>query len=491
MFINADFRFFSKGLEAFVPNQRLNSIGSRLVEMTDNGSNAWRGYQTLDSQILDDSWYQLMDEDNSNENFSVYSAHHERSSNRLMTKQTQRSYGGNSYHVPSTTQTQAVNPAQVYSYSVARQSQPIRMVSTSYSGYPKAAPNMNCFDKSTLMPGTDYSQFGCGDGSFSEFSGMKQELNDFPYQSTIDPDLMALTPSSSAYINEPTFLSNYDLEAGFLPMPRTNDGLQRCQNDFQQPQYCDAWNNSYNSGDDWASDSIHPNAVHHEALTFSSPSATMSSSGSSQGGVQSLSESSTGANAVEDRSDYWGHQTLSVRESPLTNRRQRHPLPGSAPASHSIVPVLPSNDYASSKITNKPSKNKSKPAAHSRKSSGHSTVYTVPTTRRASSLRSEMELARSVAQKKIVPKPHVPSTKSSTTTQAMHHRNAKDDFLIKNKLNGMSYKDIRRQGNFAEAESTLRGRFRTLTKHKSARVRDPKWLENDVSFAVLNISSLR
>jgi hypothetical protein len=484
MFINADFRFFSKGLEAFVPNQRLNSIYSRLVEMTDNGNSAWRGYQTLDSQILDDSWYQLMNEDNSNENFSVYSAHHEHSSNRLMIEQVQRSYSGNSYHVPSTTQTQAVNPAQVYSYGVVRPSQPIRMVSTSYSGYPKAASNMNCFDKS--MSGTDYSHYGRGDGSFSEFSGMKQELNDFPYQSTIDPDLMALTPSSSAYINQPTFLSNYDLEAGFLPMPRTNDGLPRCQNDFQQPQYCDAWNNSYSSGDDWASDPIHSNAVKPEALTFSSPSATMSSSGSSQGGMQSFPGSSSGANAEEDRSDYWGHQTLSVREPPPAIRRPRHPLPNSAPTSHKVVPMLPSNDYASSKATNRPSKKKSKPAGHSHRIRGPSPTYTAPITRRAS-LRSEMEFAGSAAQKKIVSKPQHPSTKSSATTQAMHRRNAKDDFLIKNKLNGMSYKDIRRQGNFAEAESTLRGRFRTLTKHKSARVRDPKWLEIDVSLAVLNI----
>ena len=109
-----------------------------------------------------------------------------------------------------------------------------------------------------------------------------------------------------------------------------------------------------------------------------------------------------------------------------------------------------------------------------------------PTTRRAS-LRSEMDPARLMAPKRIEPKRQVPSTKSSATTQAMHHRNAKDDFLIKNKLNGMSYKDIRREGNFAEAESTLRGRFRTLTKHKSARVRDPKWLENDVSLSAPNI----
>jgi hypothetical protein len=92
----------------------------------------------------------------------------------------------------------------------------------------------------------------------------------------------------------------------------------------------------------------------------------------------------------------------------------------------------------------------------------------------------------SVSSKRIVPKRQNLSTKSSATTQATHHRNARDDFLIKNKLSGMSYKDIRRKGNFAEAESTLRGRFRTLTKHKSARVRDPKWLENDVSLAAPN-----
>jgi hypothetical protein len=63
----------------------------------------------------------------------------------------------------------------------------------------------------------------------------------------------------------------------------------------------------------------------------------------------------------------------------------------------------------------------------------------------------------------------------------MHHRDAKDDFLVRSKLAGMSYKEIRRQGKFSEAESTLRGRFRTLTKHKAARVRKPEWDDNDVS----------
>ena len=44
----------------------------------------------------------------------------------------------------------------------------------------------------------------------------------------------------------------------------------------------------------------------------------------------------------------------------------------------------------------------------------------------------------------------------------------------------MTYREIRKQGNFKEAESTLRGRYRTLTKCKEARVRKPEWQEKDV-----------
>lgn len=65
-----------------------------------------------------------------------------------------------------------------------------------------------------------------------------------------------------------------------------------------------------------------------------------------------------------------------------------------------------------------------------------------------------------------------------SSTQAL---SVKDDFLIKSKLAGMTYKEIRRKGGFTEAESTLRGRFRTLTKHKEARVRKPEWADIDVS----------
>lgn len=59
-------------------------------------------------------------------------------------------------------------------------------------------------------------------------------------------------------------------------------------------------------------------------------------------------------------------------------------------------------------------------------------------------------------------------------------RTTKDAFLITSKQAGMSYRAIRQAGNFSEAESTLRGRYRTLTKQKEERVRKPEWTEGDV-----------
>ena len=62
-------------------------------------------------------------------------------------------------------------------------------------------------------------------------------------------------------------------------------------------------------------------------------------------------------------------------------------------------------------------------------------------------------------------------------------RRKSDQFLVDSKLAGMSYRDIRAMGHFKEAESTLRGRFRTLTKCKEHRVRKPQWQEKDVSLS--------
>lgn len=58
---------------------------------------------------------------------------------------------------------------------------------------------------------------------------------------------------------------------------------------------------------------------------------------------------------------------------------------------------------------------------------------------------------------------------------------SKDDFLVRCKERGMSYKQIKILGHFEEAESTLRGRYRALTKPREARLRKPEWGNQEVS----------
>ena len=74
-----------------------------------------------------------------------------------------------------------------------------------------------------------------------------------------------------------------------------------------------------------------------------------------------------------------------------------------------------------------------------------------------------------------------PEYMSGICSKKNARRNTKDVFLIRSKLSGMSYREIKIKGRFKEAESTLRGRFRTLTKRKEQRVRKPQWQERDVS----------
>ena len=72
--------------------------------------------------------------------------------------------------------------------------------------------------------------------------------------------------------------------------------------------------------------------------------------------------------------------------------------------------------------------------------------------------------------------------RSSCTSypKVLRARTERDDFLLRSKSVGMSYREIKAKGRFKEAESTLRGRFRTLTKSKDQRVRKPQWQDHDV-----------
>jgi hypothetical protein len=69
-------------------------------------------------------------------------------------------------------------------------------------------------------------------------------------------------------------------------------------------------------------------------------------------------------------------------------------------------------------------------------------------------------------------------------------RSEDDKILLEMKSDGYTYKDIRKKLGRKVAESTLRGRYRSLTKPRSARVRAPKWQEVDVRIPDVDVDNL-
>ncbi|KAL2031765.1 hypothetical protein VTO58DRAFT_107116 [Aureobasidium pullulans] len=67
--------------------------------------------------------------------------------------------------------------------------------------------------------------------------------------------------------------------------------------------------------------------------------------------------------------------------------------------------------------------------------------------------------------------------------------NTKDEYLQEARRRGLSYKEIKRRGGFTEAESTLRGRIRILSKPKEMRVRKPQWNRSDIMLLVEAVES--
>jgi hypothetical protein len=67
------------------------------------------------------------------------------------------------------------------------------------------------------------------------------------------------------------------------------------------------------------------------------------------------------------------------------------------------------------------------------------------------------------------------------TVETQAQRRAEDHILVEGKAKGLTYKEIRKKLGTHVAESTLRGRYRSLMKPRKDRVRKPVWTEKDVS----------
>ncbi|KAJ4286702.1 hypothetical protein N0V90_012954 [Kalmusia sp. IMI 367209] len=69
---------------------------------------------------------------------------------------------------------------------------------------------------------------------------------------------------------------------------------------------------------------------------------------------------------------------------------------------------------------------------------------------------------------------------SNRSTANFVRRKNEDKMLLEGKASGMTYKDIREKIGTDVAESTLRGRYRALTKARKDRVRKPVWTSEDI-----------
>jgi hypothetical protein len=404
--------------------------------------------------------------------------------------------------------------------------------------YDRPAPEVNCIENPNPMLGVDYSQWNLRrrQGSFAEFSNVQNGVknsyhssNDVtpasfvstkplaqpqsPYQSLsgsstdgvpktdkTSPSTVCSSYSSSNNTSlEPQSLS-YLASNPRETLARSSWWPEHSQDSKDQSQYAygmatpadglpgmygvqHVWNNTWNipgaSTSHWVATQAVPATVSPKALALNVSPSVSSSPRSTQGCALSLSDSNTDSSSGDDDSQFSGPETFAVVEESQSIRQTHQPSADTVPRFQQNVPVVPSNG---------PPRDSRKRLLRQR--SGYDDEeYEGPSTSSASNATSPtLKRPPPASLRLLVPKPADPRTALPHVPQLLN-RNAKDDFLVRSKLTGMSYKEIRRQGNFTEAESTLRGRFRTLTKHRDARVRKPEWCDNDVRILALIIDS--
>ncbi|KAI6896279.1 hypothetical protein KC334_g11000, partial [Hortaea werneckii] len=71
------------------------------------------------------------------------------------------------------------------------------------------------------------------------------------------------------------------------------------------------------------------------------------------------------------------------------------------------------------------------------------------------------------------------SSRSNSSMDSAARHKWEDELLFREWKKGTPYRRIKAIGKFKVAESTLRGRIRTMTKDKSERVRRPEWTAED------------
>lgn len=313
-----------------------------------------------------------------------------------------------------------------------------------------------------------------------------QPLGNFNMSTTTTNDT-----ANATWMPETPRAANTQLAQNSLAYYPTHDGLPTnlVSTPRHQPQQQQGklWNASNSTDMKWASQASSPSTISPKQMHIASisPHGSFSYSASNPGTTPSHTDSSS---ETEEDSDYAASEKMVVekvgkqRERPIRPARQK--LPDSASSSNRRnVPILPSNGYSSNVKSIKAASPKPKPIRPSRTKPNASGSSKLSTSQKSKYVESN---SQTPTPKRIQPNGPTPAPswkrlpQTVMQAQVTPQQNAKDQFLVESKLAGMSYKEIRRKGGFTEAESTLRGRFRTLTKHKADRVRKPEWSDNDV-----------
>ncbi|KAK4143109.1 uncharacterized protein C8A04DRAFT_29125 [Dichotomopilus funicola] len=211
-------------------------------------------------------------------------------------------------------------------------------------------------------------------------------------------------------------------------------------------------------------------------------------------GTPAASSTATATAAVEVAHNQTPESTNATAEPAA--KRPRKTLPDRTTTAHR--PLLPANEMTRRQRSAELTQAQAEPRTQTTtSSSSHNSKLTRlrPQSRRTTTTTLGSGQSQTTPSAPTLTLPHHASSTSTSTTSSstlgrgppksrepmeLPDRASKDDFLVKQKQAGLTYKEIRRMGGFTEAESTLRGRYRTLTKSREARVRKPEWSEKDL-----------
>ncbi|KAB8295749.1 hypothetical protein EYC80_008574 [Monilinia laxa] len=308
-----------------------------------------------------------------------------------------------------------------------------------------------------------------------------QSTNDKTSPNTVYSDLSIsskVPPSTYEFIDS----SNTVALDGAVPGTYANLNLHDSQPILpyeQQHDLVGLWDQKYEPANSWPPDPNIPSTVRPKSLSLNASftsTASISTIISSQKSINSSAESTTVASSPKDKSNE-GQSVLKQPSPPSL----RHMLPSSRPiqGDDSALTEL-SNSKIVSERTSTSRYSTNRAVKHRRARASNPISSAVANTRSHTIIKRNLGIMDYIVPTK--PQDDAPESKSPPVIDAieLHSRSEKDEFLVSSRRQGISYKQIRSKGKFSDAESTLRGRFRTLTKDKKDRVRKPKWTDNDL-----------